>query len=345
MRFVPGDLVHKRKYDEFDISPPVASDQRETYPHAKRSKTLETFNEDEQPIVTDLPDDLNESPTRTTSGQLKVDILTEERALPVEGSLNPATKPQISQSKTEVREDSPLFIPEEISVTSVLLEASQTAEAEKEDDEEEERDEEEGGGGEEGREDLGNEEREDEQRREERLTDSNTEHAPLNILGFFTRKLHAGSSHAYGIEHHEASPRHAAEAWYQLKPRQTILNDEEQLFRKGDIVDIEFENPPHGVGKLVEIREGSEHAAVVQWLYHKDEARVGEKRLTTAQAKPWLKVSRLQSNHFDVVFGANIRGLRRHLVVNDVVYWDLNYAKVTPLRQLQRQMKKQLGWA
>ena len=57
----------------------------------------------------------------------------------------------------------------------------------------------------------------------------------------------------------------SATAWEQLPIQRSIVNDSNGSFEPGDIVRIEFGQPPHGVGKLVEIRRVSEAVAVVQW--------------------------------------------------------------------------------
>lgn len=88
--------------------------------------------------------------------------------------------------------------------------------------------------------------------------------------------IHKGSpppNLAYSVKHLEETPRAHGMKWVNLKTKTTISNNAGKKFKLGDIVHISFDSSPSVYGKIVEIRDGCERFAVLQWLYTKSQAR------------------------------------------------------------------------
>lgn len=98
-----------------------------------------------------------------------------------------------------------------------------------------------------------------------------------------------------------------------------IRNKARQGFAHGNSLKVKYDRPPHGLAKIVEIRQESEDAAVVQWLYSLAEARANF-RITSKEADKWQQDELLESDHFDIIFGGNLKGLKQQRVVSNKMF-------------------------
>lgn len=344
-----NDLIEtslKRKHDEFEE--PTHDANHEAAPDAKRLKTPEHSTEEQQATSIDVPNNVKSH--TDVAGPQSSDDQSQSITLILLNKESPAVPQQPGlevrdlQTKNESQIHSPLVTTGATPNAPVPGQASHDMIVKQNQDgiEDEEAQEQEAGDTDVAQ--VEDELPQDSEEVENHVTTSKAPHNNIRVDKFTVKTLSARSSSVFQVIY-KGNRLPATTKWQECLPRQTISNNAGQTFSKGDIVTVTYDSSQDGVGKIVEVREGNEPVAVVQWLYDLAEARTAA-MLIRVRVRDWpadQEDLRLESDHFDLVFGANLRTLEQQPAVHGAKFWSSRDAKVKDLSKLDEKMTTQLG--
>lgn len=126
----------------------------------------------------------------------------------------------------------------------------------------------------------------------------------------------------YSVKHRDEDPSSHGARWQQCPARMKIFNNEKIGFKIDDVVRLSLSNDSHG--KIVEIREGLEPYAVLQWAYNKSQAR--RYGIGAGEAKLWPLRTYYLSNHYQIIPGGSIDSLSK-IKLGTEIYFDARVDK------------------